>query len=70
MKGHEGTVGSSRLEHSPSPSESLTVGSNPPHIPDYDLLRCIGHGSYGEVWLARNILGEFRAVKLIYRKGF
>ena len=30
----------------------------------------IGIGSYGEVWLARNALGSFRAVKVVYRKSF
>src|SRR6266516_262914 len=42
----------------------------PPSIPDHELLRRIGGGSYGEVWLARNVLGEFRAVKVIYRDKF
>ena len=41
-----------------------------PHIPDLELLRCIGQGSYGEVWLARNILGTYRAVKIVDRKAF
>src|SRR5437667_6901261 len=41
-----------------------------PSIPDHELLRRIGGGSYGEVWLARNVLGEFRAVKVIYRAKF
>jgi len=39
-------------------------------IPDHDLLRQIGKGSYGEVWLARNVMGTFRAVKVVYRKTF
>ncbi len=39
-------------------------------MPDYELLRCIGHGSYGDVWLAGNVLGQFRAVKIIYRSRF
>ena len=30
----------------------------PPAIPDHELLRCIGRGSYGEVWLERNVLGQ------------
>ena len=34
------------------------------------MLRCIGRGSYGEVWLARNVLGEYRAAKVIYRSHF
>src|SRR5881397_1413211 len=42
----------------------------PPRIPDHELLRRIGGGSYGEVWLARNVLGEVRAVKLVYRRTF
>lgn len=46
------------------------VPGSGPHIPDHELLRCIGRGSYGEVWLARNVLGEFRAVKAIYRRAF
>ncbi|HYV30602.1 MAG TPA: hypothetical protein VEO53_05775, partial [Candidatus Binatia bacterium] len=42
----------------------------PPHIPDHELLRRIGTGSYGEVWLARNIVGTRRAVKVIRRHTF
>ena len=41
-----------------------------PDIPDFELLRCIGRGAYGEVWLARNILGTYRAVKIVERKAF
>jgi TolB-like protein len=41
-----------------------------PEIPDLELLRCIGRGAYGEVWLARNILGTYRAVKVIQRRAF
>ena len=39
-------------------------------IPDHELLHCIGHGSYGEVWLARNRMGVYRAVKIVHRKTF
>jgi len=42
----------------------------PPEIPDHKLYRKIGTGSYGEVWLAQNILGEWRAVKIVYRARF
>ncbi len=41
-----------------------------PLIPDHQLLKCIGRGSYGEVWLARNMMGEYRAVKIVSRESF
>jgi tetratricopeptide (TPR) repeat protein len=41
-----------------------------PQIPDHELIRPIGRGSYGEVWLARNIMGAYRAVKIVYRGTF
>lgn len=42
----------------------------PPRVPDHELLRLIGSGAYGEVWLARTIMGEHRAVKVVYRRSF
>lgn len=45
-------------------------GRAPPPVPDHWLLRRIGTGAYGEVWLARNTLGTLRAVKLVYRDRF
>src|SRR5829696_908179 len=47
-----------------------TVPETPPQIPDHDLVRRIGQGSYGEVWLARNVMGTFRAIKLVRRESF
>ena len=55
--------------HSPSKDDNPPT-ARPPPIPDYELLRRIGSGSYGDVWLARNVLGQFRAVKIIYRHRF
>ena len=43
---------------------------NQPVIPDHKLLRPIGRGAYGEVWLARNVMGALRAVKVIQRGQF
>jgi serine/threonine protein kinase/formylglycine-generating enzyme required for sulfatase activity len=39
-------------------------------IPDLQLVRRIGSGSYGEVWLARAITGALRAVKIVWREDF
>ena len=41
-----------------------------PIIPDHELLRVIGRGAYGEIWLARTVIGAFRAVKVVYRSTF
>ena len=41
-----------------------------PEIPHHELLRPIGRGSYGEVWLARNLMGTYRAVKILWRGSF
>jgi len=47
------------------PTDHLEVQA--PAIPDHRLLRPIGEGSSGQVWLARNVMGEYRAVKVIRR---
>ena len=41
-----------------------------PTIPDYVLLRPVGRGAYGEVWLARSVTGVHRAVKIVRRANF
>ena len=43
---------------------------NAPQVSDHKLVRRIGEGSYGEVWLARSVMGTYRAVKVVYRKTF
>ena len=50
------------------PAVALT--DTPPAIPDHTLIKQIGRGSYGEVWLARNATGSYRAVKVVYRATF
>lgn len=39
-------------------------------VTDHELVRRIGRGSYGTVWLARNALGTYRAVKIVSRAQF
>jgi len=59
--------------HKPGPAggSGRPDGPRPPiSIPDHELIRCIGRGSYGEVWLARNTMGVCRAVKVVYLDSF
>jgi len=41
-----------------------------PVIPDHEVIRKIGGGAYGEVWLARGVTGALRAVKVVWREDF
>src|SRR5438552_11404979 len=54
------------------PQQEAQASSEPEGVcvPDHELIQCIGRGSYGEVWLARNLMGMYRAVKVVYRKNF
>src|SRR5438128_6565681 len=55
----------------PSPrSSDFGIRVALPTVPDHELLRCVGRGAYGEVWLARNVMGTWRAAKVIYRQRF
>ncbi len=45
-------------------------GRSTPAIPDHEVIRQIGKGSFGEVWLARAVTGVYRAVKVIWRGDF
>src|SRR2546422_5953673 len=56
------------------PSGCQPVTSDPqatrPSVPDHELLRRIGGGSHGDVWLAKNAVGTLRAVKIVHRQSF
>lgn len=41
-----------------------------PVVAEHEVIRLIGSGSGGDVWLARNALGTYRAVKVIFRRTF
>ncbi|SVC40657.1 uncharacterized protein METZ01_LOCUS293511, partial [marine metagenome] len=44
--------------------------SKPPHISDYQLICMIGEGAFGRIWLGRDALGLYRAVKVISYEDF
>lgn len=61
----------------PDPAPLCPLGGQPrrapddtPEIPDHTLVRRIGRGAYGEVWLCRNAVGIYRAVKVVRRATF
>ena len=41
-----------------------------PDIPDYQMVRKIGEGAYGEIWLGISVTGVHRAIKFIRRDKF
>ena len=36
----------------------------------HELIREIGGGAYGKVWLARSVTGTYRAIKVVFRSDF
>jgi len=55
---------------SPGAVHGAGAADGSPLISGHTLLRRIGHGAYGEVWLARDVIGSLHAVKIIRRRAF
>ena len=53
-----------------SGSKAAVAEAMAPSVPEHELIRIIGSGSSGQVWLARNALGTYRAVKIVQRQAF
>ncbi len=54
------------------PTDDFGRPSTPgaPAVRDYEMIRHIGGGSYGDIWIARSVLDKYVAVKLVYRDRF
>jgi serine/threonine protein kinase/formylglycine-generating enzyme required for sulfatase activity len=49
---------------------AATNHRDPPKVPNHEMIRVIGSGAYGEIWMARSQLGILRAVKIVDRRTF
>src|SRR6185295_13126022 len=49
---------------------ATTNHRDPPKVPNHEMIRVIGRGSYGEIWMARSQLGVLRAVKIVDKRNF
>lgn len=50
--------------------QPVPIKEEPAEIPQYEVLKKIGEGAFGQVWLARDRVGTFCAIKVIYRRNF
>lgn len=52
-------------------ADDPTIVADLPDAPDYEVLHPpFGEGAYGKVWLARNAVGQWQALKAVYRAKF
>ncbi|HXC34513.1 MAG TPA: CHASE2 domain-containing protein [Candidatus Acidoferrales bacterium] len=58
----------------PEPKNTIVLTfpeDKPPDAPDYELLQPpIGEGSFGKVWIVRNAIGQWQALKAVYQSKF
>lgn len=55
----------------PTGTEIITNVTNLPDTPDYELFHPpFGEGGFGKVWLARNAIGQWQALKAVYQSKF
>lgn len=54
---------------SPGPVAAMPA-RRAPVISDHEMIRPIGEGGSGQVWLARTALGTYRAVKVVSQASF
>lgn len=65
-----GELGPEEVIHDQAESAAAEWQRDELEIPDMTLLRRIGSGAYGEVWMAQTITGALRAVKVVWREDF
>ena len=52
-------------------SPASVPDEKPPEAPDYELLQPpIGEGAFGKVWIVRNAIGQWQALKAVYQAKF
>ncbi|HZR18894.1 MAG TPA: serine/threonine-protein kinase [Verrucomicrobiae bacterium] len=71
--GHRVFVPASELRARSSNAQNLDepLVEDVPHAPDYEIFSpAFGEGGYGKVWLARNAIGQWQALKAVYRSKF
>ena len=58
----------------PSPTKTIVLtfpDEKPPDAPEYELFdKPFGEGGFGKVWLARNAIGQWQALKAVYQAKF
>jgi len=64
-------AGSAGAEPTRALRESGSGDEGAPETPDYELVpKPFGEGAYGKVWLAKNAIGEWQALKVVYLSRF